>query len=55
MKQSEIKDIATREIFKAMDAAINGLALHEEMSIEDIAKAYSIIEEARQILIKKYM
>ena len=55
MTQSDIKNIAIKEIFKAFDAAFNGLAAYEEMTIEEIAKACDIIDEAKQILIKKYM
>ena len=55
MKNSEIKDIAIKELFKGIESAYYGLAEHEEMTIEEIEKANKIIYEAQQLLIKKYV
>ena len=55
MKNSEIKDIAIKELFKGIESAYYGLAEHGEMTIEEIEKANKIIYEAQQLLIKKYM
>ena len=55
MTNSEIKDIAIKELLRGIESAHYGLAKHEEMTIEEIEKASKIIYEAQQFLIKKYM
>ena len=55
MKNSEIKNIAIKEIMRGIESAYNGITEHKEMTIEEIEKANKIIYEAQQLLIKKYM
>ena len=55
MKNSEIKNIAIKEILRSIESAYVGLEKYEDFTEKEMEKANEIVCQAQHLLIKKYV